>query len=429
MIRIKKVKKLISCLLYIQICMFLGSCKDNAQPADSFEFQKNMHQSTSKDIPYLCETENGYYFQYDAFAYYIDKKSKKATVLCAKPECNHNDNSCNAWIYCSGLSYFKGKVYFVNRDYVLKNGKYTDYGILLYSMEQDGTSHDIVQSLEFTPGGDTSQHITAPIIYKGKVYFVYSGVLYCVSLGENIVKAEKIYGEEVKSTSGAFQLMNPDAVRYTLWADQNDMYFMVNIKQTNGTYKDTLFSYDPESKELKQRWQVPDASVVGEWQTTGVSVSQWYLTNGFLYFYLSGGDFWRVDLNTGVNEKMAETSRMTKYGTAIFSDQYMCLLNDGPGDGINLINNSKVYTGGDLIYVYGLDGTLRKEISLKELYDKNSKIEHCEMISISENDIYFLVDATTWNKPIGGISSPDVNLILCCADIETGEITEVYSWN
>ena len=45
----------------------------------------------------MCETETGWYFQYNGLLYYIDKESVKTTVLCGKPDCKHADPTCNAW--------------------------------------------------------------------------------------------------------------------------------------------------------------------------------------------------------------------------------------------------------------------------------------------------------------------------------------------
>lgn len=432
-------KKIFVCLLF-SLMMLLAGCEAPDIPSptiptpnisssmSSEDFQKNMNQSTAFWFPYLCEAEDGYYFQYDTFAYYIDKKSKTATILCAKPDCAHNDNTCNAWIYCRSLSYLNNKLYFSNNDYVLNNGTYTNYGMRLYSINADGTNRNVVQSLEFMPGGNRSNYITSPIIHRGNVYFVYSGILYVVPLGDEIDHATAIWGEEIESGASGVTIVNPNEIQYKLWADGDYIYFMVNMKQSNGTYKDTLFACSENGKNVEQVWQTPDATAVGEWEQTGVFVSQWYVTDGYIYFYLSGGDMWRTNLETGTHEKLAETSKRTKYGTAVFSSQYMCLLNDTPSNFVDGISGMAEHTGGDTIFVYGLDGTFVKEISLKEL-SRNNQIEHCQPVFCSGNDIYFMVDAGTWTGQVNGVASRNINLILCCADIETGEITQVYGWN
>ncbi len=87
----------------------------------------------------------------------------------------------------------------------------------------------------------------------------------------------------------------------------------------------------------------------------------------------------------------------------------MCLIRDADhGDN----------TGGETFFVYGLDGTLLKELSLTGLYSEIGNAADCVPLFLSENDLYFMVR----------IDSPDLRLNLCCADIDTGGITQIYNW-
>ena len=89
---------------------------------------------------------------------------------------------------------------------------------------------------------------------------------------------------------------------------------------------------------------------------------------------------------------------------------------------------------GDTIFVYGLDGTFIKEISLKGLYDNPADMAEIDMICCSGNDIFFLTTAMTGvsehEGPLGNVSvsgttahQGDVNL--CHANIETGKVEVV----
>ena len=432
----KTTKRLISALLAALLILTLVACtKDNtgvnipASQSGSDDFQKNMHQSTTSDIRNITETNDGIYVQYDAFGYYIDKATKNITILCGKPECEHNDLTCNAWIYAYSLWFAGDKLYFTNSDSIMENGRYIDYGLRLYSVDPDGTNRSVVQKLQFTPSGDTSSWAPQPIQHRGIVYFPYSGILYAMPLGGDIEKdAVAIWGEKSEGDGMSFNLSAP---AYTLWADGDFMYFMVtNMEQSDGTRKETLFAYDTRDKSVKQVWQVPDANEVGEWTTTGVSVSQWYVIDGYIYFYLSGGDFWRSDLESGKTEKLADTHEKTKYGKAVFSDNYLCLLNSTPedlgGTSYSIVGGQK-YIGGDTIYVYDLDGKFIKEVSLNPLYQEIEGITKCDLVFCSGSEIYFMADASTkvWS---GNVGTMDWNLVLCCVNIETGEITQIYNW-
>ena len=432
----KTTKRLIPALLAALLTLSLVACKNgdpsvnipNSQNVSN-DFQKNMHQSTTSDVRNVTETNDGIYVELGVYVYYIDKATKNITILCGKPECEHNDSTCNAYTYTYSLWFAGDKLYFTNNNYILENGSYVNYGLRLYSIDPDGTNRSVVQKLQFTPGGDTSSWAPQPIQHRGIVYFPYSGILYAMPLGGDIEKdAVAIWGEESEDTGMSFNLSAP---AYTLWADGDFMYFMVtNLEQSDGTRKETLFAYNTTDKSVEQVWQVPDADEVGEWTTTGVSVSQWYIMDGYIYFYLSGGDFWRSNLESGKTEKLADTHEKTKYGKAIFSDNYLFLLNSTPedlgGTSYSIVGGQK-YIGGDTIYIFKMNGEYVKELSLKSLYDAYDELTKCELALCSGTNIYFTADASTkiWS---GNVGTMNRNRILCCVNIETGEITQIHNW-
>ncbi len=427
-------KRLLAALSAALLTLSLAACDRDglnisATQAAGEDFQKNTHQSTTSELRYAYETEDGIYIQLKgAYVYYIDKSTKSVTILCGKPECEHNDDTCNARLAARSLCFYNGKLYYFNGDKLIENGQAVDYGDRIYSANPDGTDHKAVQKLEFTPSGDTNAFADKePIIHRGVTYFPYCGVLYALPLGGDIEDAEKIWGDEIEADGS--HMGNLNRLTYKLWGDGNHVYFMVNLEQSDGTYKDTLFDYDTISKETTQVWEVPGADEVGQWETTGVSVSQWYVLGGYIYFYLSGGDFWRSDLGNGKTEKLADTHEKTEYGSAVFSDDYLCLMNDGPEEtgSSAAIGNPSDYIGGDTIYVYGLDGSFIKELSLKSLYDQFDTLESCKLAFCSGSDIYFVADASvqTWS---GGVGTMIRNRFLCCVDIDTGEIAQIYNW-
>ena len=214
--------------------------------------------------------------------------------------------------------------------------------------------------------------------------------------------------------------MTGNELHFTLWADGDCVYFMVNLEQSDGTYRDTLFAYGINDGAVGKVWQVPDEAEVGVWDTAGVSVSSWYVLDGYIYFYLAGNGFWRSSLAGGNAELLASTGGKAEYGTAIFSDGHMCLLNDRPGER----NENE---GGDAFFVYGLDGTLQKELPLDALFDEVKGITGFSPLFISGNEIYFVADAGVWGDIVNGVQYEDEKDILCCVNIDTGEITQIYN--
>lgn len=105
---------------------------------------------------------------------FIDKETSKETVLCNKPNCAHNDSSCNAYVQ-SAFSFkpsstqMGGEVnfslmmspyifYYNNKLYVID-----PFGEVTV-MNQDGTSHEKLLAI------DSKYMIDSGFLYNGKVY-------------------------------------------------------------------------------------------------------------------------------------------------------------------------------------------------------------------------------------------------------------------
>lgn len=414
-------KRILTAALAVILTLSLAACGDNNDSAKlpsvstgdtsvlGTDFQKDMHQSSSEWFSQICETSEGYYFQHDLIVYYIDKETGESTALCGKPDCDHtyseSDRSCNAYTNARFLTYYDGKLYYSNTDRVQENGSYVDYGERVFSMNLDGTEHNVIQSLNLTNSGNTSMFVTAPMIHRGNIYFCYSGVLYTVALGDDIGNAVKIYGDEIVADGSNF--INTSEMYYELWADGDMMYFMAkNVKQSNGTYKDTLFSYDLQANKTAKVWEVPDKSEVGSWDTTGVSVSRWYISNGYLYFFLCGNDIWYTELSTGKTNKLVDLD--LNAGIATFSNEYIAVI-DKEFDGYMSFDGSSSLSGGDTLFVYDYTGELVNEISLKNFYDDNENVTDCDLLWIANGKVYIHVDATTVGRYDGITNTTTIN--------------------
>ncbi len=423
----KTTKKLLAALLAALLTLSPAGCgKDNALniPANqtgSEDFQKNLHQS---DKGSFLETDTGYYFTYGNL-YFIAKDTKTATIVCAKPDCDHTDDSiCNARIHADYLLTGGETLYYVG--YV--NG--STQPKLVHSMKNDATDRQTVQELKYNETSTSRSSKDTAIYHRGYIYYISDDILYRVKLGGEKDSAEIIWSPENAGTTqsyGGMVQFNPNAIRYTLWAEGDTLYFMANIQSNDGTYKDVLFQCDLSDLSVKQIWATPGADEVGEWETTGVSVSQWYVTNGTIYFYLSGGDMWRAELATGELTKLADTHEQTKYGSAIFSDEYMALLNDMPTDSYGNFALGGIFrTNADTIYLYGLDGSFIKEISLKKLLADLSGGLEIDLLMCDSTDIYFLTTGYTYDDPNSPTHATGRAITLCRANIETGEVLKLY---
>jgi len=426
-------KRLLTAALAVVLTISLAACGDNnsanlPKPNVSgdntilgSDFQKDMGQSTADHMQNVCKDENGYFFRYgDGNIYYLDKESGMSTVLCGKPECSHTNDTCNAYAYGNFLTYYNGKLYWSNSDYVDENGTIVNYGERLHRMNIDGTEHEVVQELDFEPGGDTSNFLTKPIIHRGIVYFAYSGRLYAVSLGADIENAVCIYGEEIVDDGS--HIVNENELWYELWADGDLAYFMAkNVKQSDGTYKDILYSYDPQKEELTKVWEVPEKSEVGTWDTTGVSVSDWYVSGGHIYFYLCGNDLWFTELSTGKTAKLADIE--LEAGSAIFGSEYIVIMNKEIWG--QQFGGGSALTGGDTLYVYNYSGELVKKISLSKVHEEYTDVSECQLLWIDAARCFFLANATVI---VPNTTHTNLTYIMYSVDMKTGDV-EKAGWS
>ncbi len=436
-------KRLFAMILAALLPLTLPSCGGDAVPGEmpqefrgdgGRDFQKAMHQSAFGDLNDICQSETGYYFQFDSSLYYLEGESGRATILCARPDCAHDDDTCNARAGAYALWYSGGQLYFARRDFEMSGGAAVEHGKHIYSLNPDGTGLRQVTDLELGHTGGTLSSFDTPICHRGMLYFVYNGVIYRMPLEGGSGEAERLWGEEyIKGgNSGGYAAQDPNEPRYTLWADGDTLYFMVNAPQDDGVRRDVLYAYDLLNGTAAKVWEVPSAEVTGEWETTGVKATKWYILEGAIYFYLSGGDFWRTDLSTGESVKLADTHERTLYGTAVFSDDCMCLINDHPmidpvtGD---YWLGSGLREGGDRVFLYSLEGELIRELPLTALFDELGDISGAYPVFCGGGALYLVADAGRMVPiPAGSGQQKSRCDVLCRLDLETGEITEAARW-
>lgn len=433
-------KKLLALLLAVTMAFSLAACGENdtgggglPPPQSSVDsstlstdFQQYMKTTDCTKICGGCETETGWYFQYDAFLYYIDKKTMKTTIVCGKPDCKHTNSACNAWVNTNSLNFYGGKLYFDNADLdITRSGLLT-----LFSMDIDGSNHKEVQELQQQKQNDWKP--CAAVIHRGSIYFNYAGAIYTAPLGTDMSKASKLYGEVKNAVAG---VDTDDGLNWKICADNDKVYFMGNIVQSDKTQKDTLFCYDTNTKEFKQVWQVPDGSEVGKWETTGVSLIQtgkpscgWYIKDGVLYFYLSGNDLWRNDLNGGKNERVATVSeKVPESGFAIFNNDNIFIINDYP-QYMDTLTDEEM-TEANTIFVYDYEGSMLKKLPIENLSKEFNSVSNIQMLWAREGKLFLYVYGDTKVSQIGANSqTASSKERMAYIDIESGVLSFIEGW-
>ena len=96
---------------------------------------------------------------------YYDKNTAITSVLCGKPECMHDDDTCNAYIsgFVYGFGIYDGKLYYIADDY---SSKYNE--TCLFRMNLDGTAREKVKIL------DQETFMSGPytLFHRGYIYIL-----------------------------------------------------------------------------------------------------------------------------------------------------------------------------------------------------------------------------------------------------------------
>ena len=362
---------------------------------DTTGFQKEMKVQHPFRLGAACKTEAGYYFNNEGLLYFLDGTTGNVTVVCGRPECSHHDIDCNAWVNTHMLSYYQGKLYYVNSD------AKSDSMWTLYSVEPDGTNHTKIQRLqhEFLPYRTVLGY---PILTNGNLYFLEgNSQIYTVKLGEDVSKAVLVFEDDMSHTleSG-----------WKFWADGGEVYAMNHILDDTGYTQDILYRLEATQSETREIWRSTELA-------KGVSDASWYITNGHLYYYFSGSDLWDIELGTGDTKKMIALADTVKSATALFTDSYFILLDDQPDSKWGIQSGWR--EGGKKITVYDYSGNLVEEVSLSSIFEKYSDAVQCSPVFADGKSVYVLL--------YRGMYMSTSN-ILVRVDWEKGSVDEVTNW-
>ncbi|MBO4878961.1 MAG: hypothetical protein J5544_01740 [Clostridia bacterium] len=119
----------------------------------------------------VAETEDAVYFARMSGKYicYYDKDSGENGVLCAKPECEHDEKpgntGCDGYVDLNGVSlnYYGGKLYFVKNSSRAESAS----GLSLMRMEPDGTGKELVFRIDLPDEKYAPQRF---YMHRGKLY-------------------------------------------------------------------------------------------------------------------------------------------------------------------------------------------------------------------------------------------------------------------
>lgn len=276
--------------------------------------------SSSEYNQYTCthgiwaQAQDGYYILTDnkrtsdsdamSYLYFMDHDLNCAP-LCGRPECDHQNADCDAFIDTAAIYYYKDHLYYISTSEFGKRG--------IYQMTLTGQERRLVQSLDFLNssesyglstkkcGPDLVVNYEAPDITTGN-----NQVVYLTSL-ENDEPPTPIFGE----------LGGEDATSYTPWTAKYPWLFVLGAKTELG-YE--VWGYNVETQERR--------FIFDFWNTNVVDI---YASETEMDWFLMGDGFYRYDLVTEETKKLRDADPAVELGGGAYDDQYVYLYNATKG--------------------------------------------------------------------------------------------------
>lgn len=365
-------------------------------------FQKDLNV-TDEFRPFrlneLCRGNGGYYLENEGLLYFLEPESGKMLPVCGKPNCSHKDNTCNAWINPMMLTYYQDKIYFINED----GGE-----SCLYTMNPDGTERRKVQTTKMPDRNSTRTFMSTdiPMLYNGKLYYMDDDTLCVAELGKDRKDATVLMKENREATQRESH--------WKFWADKGNIYAMQQVLTKEG-YIDTLYRlYDDKAHEL---WSSSVLWSLSSNKDISDGKASWYLSDGILYYYVSGGEVWKADLNNNdVNNQspslLFKNTDVGMGGSAIFNQKDIFILNDQMEEG-------PFRRGGKTVSIYDFNGDFQRKIDLSPVYELHKDTVHVELVFADSKALYLLGSR-------GMANSAQNNLYQ--VNLESGQLREITDW-
>ena len=278
----------------------------------------------------FVETEDAYYYLYNQRVYVSAKDEPTFYLLCAKPDCSHSDENCNAFAG-DALGLWDGRLYGVSDPLELG---------IVFSMNLDGSDHRQLAKVEMNQAdnGVSGGGYSYFDFYDGCLYYPISSV---ADEPQSFIRTDLTTGESKRLFQELFQ--DGFLIREWMQFSDNDMYFLL---QEGVNAEDVyLYRYDLTTEEVER---------VCDWPSL---VFHWYVENGVIYYYnQENGCFCEYDLASRSQVKEVKTDR--GLGAAYYAESYIFMIQwEDPGASRR-----------DL-YVYDRDYRLVDELSMKNWED------------------------------------------------------------
>ena len=296
--------RLASCIMIL--CLLLSSCGGTSSPVPISSLPPD-DTTSGLDMPLayapskgnLCKYQSVYYYNTMRWIMYYDEQSQTSGKLCAKPDCTHDEITCNAYIPGFGrLQIYDEMLYFL--------GSMGD----LYQMDLSGNQREFVMSIRMLNGANGTWVIHRGYVYTslfetnvkdGEPFEHFSLCRYQLGTSE---PKEMIFEKDFE------QLIADD------WAIHGDSLFL-SLNKSIWNYRE-LYHFDLKTLESSQL-------ISGSYSGT---VSNFQLTEEGITFAEKDKERVRItqyDFATGEFKKQQEWDDATGYFPGLSADQSLIL--------------------------------------------------------------------------------------------------------
>ncbi len=314
-------------LCLLSLCLFLIGCQTESKPSVNFPQKPNKPEDVEYTVtydwmagespvntkrmctlragvnePYFAVSPTGCYFIYstegtsDSFILYLDNGTDTMVKLCGRPDCNHSNSDCNAYLYCgSMLSYYNGYLYAVS------GAKSSAERCELIRMEPDGTERVSVLDLLAFANAHDGDYVQSTLIANG--YFVF-GVYAWKDSGAGSLSGTWV-GTYVYKLDGSLE--EPQAVDAdgAILYNCGDVFLAYRNEAQNGGQYGSYWNWEPETDRTTYLTDHP-----GE--------PGWYDEEEAYYF--KNGAICRLTYASQTEEVMVDTGLEGDYYLFVFPD-------------------------------------------------------------------------------------------------------------
>ena len=347
-------KKAIVYILLISSLTVLCAC-GTKEPKEKSSYDYN------KDLLYsgiMAWTPEGIYYRDGDFLRLVSHDGKRVD-LCSKPECNHQNTDCEAYLDADQIFYFNNRLCYSKTDDSM-------FKVDFYQMNWKGQERYKFASVDFSKDFEKEQQMTdfnSSISWKitGKDY------LQAYEHGDNLSYKEKVYWTNLNHPENVKELKIEANKNGTLWKIEGDWILFISLNEDR-TFQ--IWGYNNKTDE--QRVLVSRSSNKDDnYGAIGIK-----LIGDELYWHEKGFGFYRKNIKTDIGSDRKtlvfpiEENALNGYGVIV--KDYMIICN--------------MFEGDKGIFFYSYDGKLLQSIPVK---DKNYQY------AMETEDKVFFVDVSS----------------------------------